>query len=101
VRKDPAQHLASLASVADAQNDVFAAVGFGTRAQDDRLYVARFDLYVACAGYGSLSSRFTCHSRHREHFEQPARQHAPLAGRRKSTILRREREGDVRWQFEA
>ena len=48
VRKDPPQHLPSLPRVADAENDVFAAVWFGTRAQDDRLYVARFDLNVAC-----------------------------------------------------
>jgi len=65
VRKDPPQHLASLAGVADAKNDVFAAVWFWTRAQHDRLYVARFDLYVACVGYGSLISNFLCRSRHR------------------------------------
>jgi hypothetical protein len=54
VRKDPPQHLASLAGVADAKNDVFAAVWLWARAQDDRLYVARFDLYVARCDYGNL-----------------------------------------------
>jgi hypothetical protein len=43
VRKDPQQHLATVGGVVDAQHDVLAAVGLGTRAQDDRLDVAGFD----------------------------------------------------------
>jgi hypothetical protein len=53
------------ASVADTENELFAAVGFRTRAQDDRLYIARFDRYVACVDYASLISHFPCPSRHR------------------------------------
>src|SRR6185295_13511642 len=44
VREDSAQHLTSLRRVIYAENDIFATVRFGTRAQDDCLYVARFDL---------------------------------------------------------
>ena len=64
VRKDPPQHLPSLARVAYAENDVFATVRFRTRAQDDRLYVARFDrcLDVACFGYMVLRSTVRNHA---------------------------------------
>ena len=56
VREDSAQHLPSLPRVAYAENDILATVRFGTRAQDDSLYVAGFDrsLGVACVSCGNV-----------------------------------------------
>ena len=43
MRNDPPQHFPSLLGLIYPENDVFSAVGGGTRAQHGRLYVACFN----------------------------------------------------------